>query len=349
MYPSAAFSAARDLGTYTIDCETDYLNGQTFGYAGVGDSFRIRADYQPCLIEDPNGILTGEDFDHSGLGPGVVGVDDVSGVITINAPGEFSLSENGGLGATVVFRVVQSFLFLNDRDIGVQASVGDTFLYENVTSVEGTSNVDATATINQIFGTEDFVLDENLAGSIRTCFDGPEGTESYIEYSLSFHADNNPSVPVTVTDLSLTIKDIDITQYIAVQNVDSYTLDAETRLSTRTEGSTLFVEELNGVESETEDEEHWAVLSFDSANVLTIKLGSKDGGGCFDASFTKGAFAAGEFSNPSTTEITPPAPAVNSTPALAATGATFEWLLAPFLIATLTGTGFLVFSRRQRT
>jgi LPXTG-motif cell wall-anchored protein len=360
--PSPAYAAPRNAGTLTVDCDTGYLESETVNYFAIGDTFRIQNDeYQPCLILDPNNILTGEDDDHSGLGAGVLDVSATTGPITINAEGSFTITENGGTGnpgAVVTFRLAPAFFFTNSTNIGRNVTLPFSHLYEGVTLVNGTT-VDATVAITQLVNldpSEDFTLDGSTGAQIRTSIDALPNQDGYLEYTVSFHADNDPSTPITLTNFSVTVKDIDSLQYLAAQNVDSFILSETpaTKLTSRSVGNTLFIEELNDIESESEDQDHWAVLSFSAASTVTIRLGSRKGGASFAVLFSSTSSATGEFSNPSITEAqgTPAAPATTATPtpavALAATGANVEGLMVAGLFAVVAGSGFLVFSRRKR-
>jgi len=362
--PSPAYAAPRDAGILEVDCETEYLNSEAVYYLAIGDTFRIQNDqYEPCLILDPNNILTGEDTDHSGLGAGVLDISDTTGPITINAQGAFTITENGGTGnpgEVVTFRTAQALaVFTNLSDIGVNASVGFSHLYEDVTQVNGTT-VDATVTITQLVNLNptDFTLDRSNMARIGTSIEQNDSNlEGYVEYTVAFHADNNPSAPITLTNFSVTVKDIDTLQFMASQNVDSFTLSQTpaTKLTARTVGNTLFIEELGDIQSDSEDQDHWVVLSFNSASMVTIRLGARDGDGAgFGVVFSSTSAARSEFSNPTTTgdQGTPgapaPAPATTTIPALAATGANVEWLLGAGLLAVITGSGFLAISRRRR-
>ncbi len=167
--------------------------------------------------------------------------------------------------------------------------------------------------------------------------------EGYAEFTIAFHAAGDPNTPITLSNVSVTIKDIDNEQYIAADNVDSYSLSASptTKLSARTVGATLFIEELNGDGSSDEDEDHWAVLNFNSTSTITIRLGARDGD---DASFNT-LFTAAEWSLAPATISTAPA---TTNPTLAKTGANVDWLFVAGLLAVIAGSGFLAFSRRKR-
>jgi hypothetical protein len=364
--PNPAYAAPRDVGNISVDCDTGYLEDykDAIYYFAVGDTFTIENEHavdSKCLILDPNNILDGEAADHSGDGAGLLDFGDRSEPITIDGPGTFTITENGGLGDVVTFQLVQAFFFTNSGEVGEDAEVGDSFLYRDVTELDDGTTVDATVEITQLVNqdpSETFTLDRSDGATIRTSIDALGGTDGYVEYTVSFHEDNDPETPIILTDFSVTVKDIDSRQYLAAQDVDSFTLSETpaTKLTSRTVGNTLFIEELNNVESETSDQDHWVVLTFDSASMVTLRLGSRDGGASFSTLFADGSSARAEFSDPATvgaedTSGAPApvsAPAATATPTLAATGPNVEWLLAAGLLAVIAGSSFIAVSRRKR-
>jgi LPXTG-motif cell wall-anchored protein len=335
MFPYPAYAVGRDVGNLIVDCTTGRLEGQTIVYLEVGDTFTIENDgAENCMIDDPNGILTGEVAD--------LGASTVSSPITIDRAGTFTISENAGSagGATADFLLTPGILFAGDER-GESAQLGETFLYEEVFLLDGTTVVDATVTVTEVLNQnyDEFELDvewRNASGGIGTSLGSDADAEDgFVEYSVSFHEPGNPGAPISLSNISVTIKDIESLEYITSENVDSYTLSSTppTNLDARTEGTTLFIEELNNIESsdENQDERHWAVLNFDSTSTITIGLGfdadSESDGDRFDAMFT----------------VSEPDPS-----GLAATGANVGWYLSAGLIAVIAGSSFLVVSRRRR-
>jgi LPXTG-motif cell wall-anchored protein len=199
--------------------------------------------------------------------------------------------------------------------------------------------VTITEVVNQNYN--EFELDtsrKNASGGIGTLIGQDSGSQdSYVEYTVSFHAAADPSSPITLNNISVTMKDVDELEYIMSENVDSYTLSSSpaTNLDVRTVGSDLFVEELENRVTGDDDESHWAALHFESTSTITIglglKVGNEDGESRFDAMFTSSA------SDDSTT------------PNLANTGANVEWPLFAGLIAVIAGSSFMMASRRRRT
>jgi hypothetical protein len=129
---------------------------------------------------------------------------------------------------------------------------------------------------------------------------------------VSFHAAGNPNSPIVLDNFTVTVKDIDNSQWFSATNASSYALSSTpaTNLTARTVGSQLFIEELNDVESENENEDHWGVVNFASKSSVTFRVGMTGGA---SASFNI-LFADSEWSaNPTTI-------AVAGSPNLAATG-----------------------------
>jgi LPXTG-motif cell wall-anchored protein len=291
------------------------------------------------------------------LGAGFLDWDSNSESITIRNTGTFTISEDGGDGATVTFRVTPGILFgdpFGGNGWGYEDSI---FTYEEVFLLGGTTVVGATVTISEIGNLVDdeFMLDggpRDAGGGLGSYISPDDSTlESFAEFTIAFHAAGDPNTPIPLNNISVTIKDIDNEQYVAAENVDSYSLSATppTELSARTVGTTLFVEELDGDGSRTQDEEHWAVLNFNSASTITMRVGSRDG----DGALFNSLFAVAEWSSAPATITTgsssPAAPVSTAAPRLlAATGAKVEWLVVTGLLVAIAGSGLLVSSRRKR-
>lgn len=365
LFPIPASAAPRDLGNINVDCDEGYLTGETIYFYEVGDTFTITSDYNTCVISDPSGILTGEGADHSGDGPGRLGEGETTADIIIDGPGEFTITEAGGDGAVVTFTVLAEpyFDFSNAGDLGEDFEVNDTFTYENVTVIDGIT-VDAVVTVNQMVNIDRTdldrlpFLDESSDSRIGTYFSPTDEMEGFVEYTVDFYEDNEPGTPMAISDLALTVKDIDELQYIAAENVDSFNLSSSpvTKLTPRRAGDVLFIEELNDISSESQDEDHWAVLKFDSASTVTLRVGSKGGSAYFGVVFSRGSNASEEFSSPPTETSAdsvgapiPATPATTTAPKLAATGANVEWLMFSGVLAVIAGASFLTVSRRKRT
>lgn len=279
----AAHAVGRYVGNLTVDCETDYLEGQSVVYLELGDTFTIENEpYQDCLIEDPDNILTGEDGDFSGLGPDILATGEQTTDITIDSAGTFTITENGGLGDTKTFHVVNGFVFSNpDGDIGEDSLTGDSYIYNEVGLDENGDPIAATVTVTEV---SNLVSDEvDVDRNDRPDADAVIGMRilnastdgGHAEISVSFHEPGNPDNPVTISALSATVKDFDDFQWISVAGASSYLLSSDpvTNLSARTLGSELIIEELGDIGSETEDEDHWAVLNFTNTSEITLRVG----------------------------------------------------------------------------
>jgi hypothetical protein len=353
-FPLHASAAPSFAGNIEVDCDPGYLSDDNVYYFELGDTFTItNIDDAECLILDPNNILTGEDADHTGGGAGILGesdgTPDTTNPITIDSPGTFTITEDGGNGAVRTFTVAINpyFLFTNGSDVGVGAAVGNTFLYEGVIVIDGTI-VDATVTINRTVNLASApTLDDENDSRIGSSIDAADGMDGFLEYTVDFHADNDPSTPILISNLVMTVKDIDNSQYIAAEGVDSFNLSSSpvTKLTPRQSGNTLFIEELNSVSSSSSDEDHWAVLKFDSTSSVTLRIGSKEGGASFGVVFSRGANE--EFSNPPT-EINTDSLGGSGSSTLATTGANLDWLALSSLIAIVGGSAFFTLGRIRR-
>ena len=283
----AAHAVGRFVGNLTVDCDGTSLEGQVVVYLEIGDTFSVvnEDNDADCLISDPNNILTGEDADHSGVGPGVVEFEDYSDDITIDAPGTFTINENDGDTSNIkTFHVKQGFVFGNDDgDVGDDSVVGDSYVYNEVGLNSDGSPIAATVTVTAVSNLidDDFNVDRNDRPDTDAGIGNGIETDSlaapgYAEYSVSFHAPGNPDSPIVISDLSVTVKDIDTLQWVSVTGASSYLLSSTpaTNLVGRTEGNVLYVEELNDLSSSTEDENHWAVINFTSKSSITIRVGN---------------------------------------------------------------------------
>lgn len=356
--PQPAFAApGTDLGVLSVDCDgadDGYLDEQTVIYLNIGDTFVITNDeYQPCVIADPNSILTGEDADHSSLGAGVLDISSTTAPITIDAPGTFTIED--GAGRVKTFTVVAGISFRNLTDIGAGAAVGDSFLFPNV-YYTGTEFVDATVTVVDLDGLAfegtpglmDYVDEAGDNWPLSPQIDVDDADSSgYATLRIAFHASGDPSTPFTLDEVLMTVKDIDSEQFIAAPGVSSFSLSSSpaTALTATVEGDVLTVAEVNDVGSSAEDEDHWAVLRFGSVSSITLTVGANQtGSASFDVLFTEPAWTE----TPTTQEPADLAPAA---PELAETGANAAVLVPGVALLgalLLAGAGAIAFSRRGR-
>lgn len=359
----AAHAVGRFVGNLTVDCDGTSLEGQVVVYLEIGDTFSVvnEDNDADCLISDPNDILTGEDADHSGAGPGVVEYDDYSYDITIDAPGTFTMNEDDGDTSNIkTFHVKQGFVFGNDDgDVGNGSILGDSYVYDEVGLNSDGSPIAATVTVTAVSNLIDdaFNLDRNdrpdTDAGIGNAIEKVDGDPGYAEYTVSFHAPGNPNSPIVLDGFTITVKDIDDYQWVSATGASSYLLSSTptTNLAGRTEGDVLYVEELNGINSETEDENHWAVINFTSKSSITLRVGSNDttGGDPMEPDFYavyNVLFADVEWES-SPTEI-----AIVSTSSLADTGASstgVNGMLAVAGLLTAAGIATTILRRRRAT
>jgi hypothetical protein len=233
----AAHAVGRFVGNLTVDCDGTDLDGQVVVYLELGDTFSIENEDNDadCLISDPNNILTGEDADHSGLGPGVVEYNNVSNDITIDAPGTFTINEDDGDTSNIkTFHVKQGFVFGNgDGDIGDDSVVGDSYVYDEVGLNSDGSSIAATVTVTAVSNQVDDVFDfdrndrpDTDAGIGNQIETDDLAAPGYAEYSVSFHAPGNPNSPIVISDFSVTVKDIDSLQWVSIIGASSYMLSS---------------------------------------------------------------------------------------------------------------------------
>lgn len=199
----------------------------------------------------------------------------------------------------------------------INGNVGDQILYSNVVEIDGTE-VDARLTVvavsEQIEDTTIDNYDDEDADSypiesrlgIYEGFD-PEidytpadGFGGYMTLKIEFLIAGSDEA-VTLENVSFYVKDIDTYQYIDVTIPTSYTFDAETNLDALypddlqeiADGSVRFAE-LNGVDTESDDQKHWVKVSFNEISILEYTLGTKTPGG--SGYFV--SFVPVEFDNP---------------------------------------------------
>jgi len=192
------------------------------------------------------------------------------------------------------------FDFYNEEDI--ELDLDEPHLYEDIATIDGTS-IDARLTMiefSESVETDEADNDDTFgveAGFFVNCGEGCDPFEEGIEftpadgfggsisYTLEFFEAGTQN-PVTLTNLRFFVNDIDDYQYIEVLEPNSYILDAETALEAIypetnpdiAEGNVRF-QELNGVESESEDQEHWVEVKFDEISVINYQIGQEIPGG----------------------------------------------------------------------
>jgi hypothetical protein len=193
-----------------------------------------------------------------------------------------------------------TFDFYNEDDINLD--LNEPHLYEDIATIDGTS-IDARLTM--IETSESAEVDEAdnddtfgvEAGFFVNCgencdpfaegveFTPADGFGGFIRYTLEFFEAGTED-SVILTNLSFFVNDIDDYQYIEVLDPNSYILDAETALTavypeTNSEiaaGNVRF-QELNGVESSSDDQPHWVKVKFNEVSVLNYQIGQDVPGG----------------------------------------------------------------------
>jgi hypothetical protein len=307
----------KNVGNMTPDCALGSLESQTVLFLEIGDYFSIENDgNRNCKISDPNNILIGEDGNVSGLGAGILASGNTLGPIMIMSAGTFTINEDSDPTNIRTIHVKPGLVFANPAgDIFDNAAVGDTYTYDEVFITADGTRVGATITVNELSNLFQFQIDRDdrpdtdagIGNGITR-----NGENAFAEYTVSFHAAGNPNSPIVLDNFTVTVKDIDNSQWFSATNASSYALSSTpaTNLTARTVGSQLFIEELNDVESENENEDHWGVVNFASKSSVTFRVGMTGGA---SASFNI-LFADSEWSaNPTTI-------AVAGSPNLAATG-----------------------------
>jgi hypothetical protein len=215
------------------------------------------------------------------------------------------------------------FTFANDDDFDLE--VGETYLYEDVVTLDGMS-IDALLTVDAFTeGSSLDYVDEGETYGVDTrievgcgvnCdpfeeeFTPEDGFFGSIQYTINFF-EAGTDTPVTLENFSFYVRDIDTYQYIEVLDPDSYIVDGETNLSAIyhsqndaiAPGNVRF-QEMGGLDSENEDQPHWVEIKFDSMSSLTYKVGQDVPSGAFFSV----RFRPVTFDNPVEFEAVPPAP-----------------------------------------
>ena len=199
---------------------------------------------------------------------------------------------------TVLDATDATIAFLNTDTI--YANPGESQLYEDVATVDG-ETLDAVVTVIEEFD-DGFIEDLDYYDEsdphepldIDLFVDGPKGSVSFkIEFFLA-----GTDTQVTLENLDLNVKDIDTYQYIETENVSGYAFSQDTVLTALTHADNAEVQadhtrfqELNGLESEFEDQPHWVSIHFNSVTTFNFKVGQDvEGGAWFSLDFSKAAF-----------------------------------------------------------
>lgn len=137
----------------------------------------------------------------------------------------------------------------------------------------------------------------------------PDGDGATATFQIEFLYDNDcdpttgTSVPVTLTNLCVNIRDIDWQQFAGFSSPTSYTVSANTVLKISTSEGFLLGSETDGNGSDNSDEENWLQVLYDSASSIQFKVGINSGEED-DASFSV-SFACADWSGETQTSAPP--------------------------------------------
>jgi hypothetical protein len=244
------------------------------------------------------------------------------------APGNAAVDQNDGEDSG------------DGKDIGENLAVDDVIHYYDLVTI-GATTIDARITMLAEQGIEssggtDGLLDklDDATGSaggnvyLNTELDMNETTgESFVEFRVEFLTDltttANSGVPVTLSNVELTVMDVDSYQYVQLSGAESYTVSENTILSAQpiSEGVTRYVEtEGIGTSSGDADYEKSRIsLKLGNVSQIDIRLGQDvlsgtESSAHFDLDFSSG----GVWSIPETQVEAPqlePTPYVGVVPA----------------------------------
>jgi hypothetical protein len=184
-------------------------------------------------------------------------------------------------------------------DLGSQMVQGNSVEYQNVAQ-GGNSNLHAIVTLSAVYGQQDdeitsvdyFSHKDN--GWIKAYLDYASGEEDrYVEYTVVFFVSGDLSrTPVSVSNLNLSVYDVDDYQFFSAEGVDTYSLAEDTFLTATASGAQLRVSENEGEESSNGDESRVS-MTFKEADSFVFRMGITDedttnGNASFGLDFTGG-------------------------------------------------------------
>ncbi len=346
----------------SFSCNRSTASSRTIYYQAVGDTFKLQnsSGSETCgSFSDASGFL-------SGTMPTTLAVEDASGdtsgVLTVNGPGTFTTTSSAG--GVITFTVREGAQTPIGADLAVNGSVN----YPDVFCSVATGVVDAKVTLisaTNIVDQKLAFLDDSISPSAGNWALAPDLTvlnSSAGEGSATLRIEffrTGTSTPVSLSNLSATVVDIDNYQFVAASNVDTYQLSSSpaTALVASTTGNRLTVREPVGAGSSDPDQDHWVVMNFNQASSLEFTVGDTSGGASFGISFvaaswsvapleTAGPGPAPVVSTPAVTTAAAPA----ATPRLAATGVSEPMTLG--IVASTAGIfialgAFLIARRRK--
>jgi hypothetical protein len=182
-------------------------------------------------------------------------------------------------------------------DVGAGAVEDDSFQYDDVVPGSATQ-VNALVTVSDFFNVETvtFVDENDHSGNAPIDFqfyDVEDGEATITVEFFDGDTEDGYTTPISLDNLSVTVKDIDVYQSIEVITPDSYELsESPASVLQVTEdldaGTTTFGETDGGSYSDT-DEEAWAVINYDSTNTFSLR-GYVYLGGSFTIEFKATAY-----------------------------------------------------------
>lgn len=130
--------------------------------------------------------------------------------------------------------------------------------------------------------------------------------EGSATFEIEFFA-TGTTTPVNLSDLSVTIIDIDVNQFVSAPNVTTFSLSSTpaTELVASRSGDVLTVREPLGRSSSDSDQENWVVMNFDEASSLQFTVGAINGrSASFGLSFAPAPWSATPVTtNPATISL----------------------------------------------
>ena len=162
--------------------------------------------------------------------------------------------------------------------IGDSAGLGFTHLYDDVFA-----GVDAIATVIAIENLDSDSMeefDDESSSRGRHIYSGIDidGESGFVKYRIDFVAADTTN-GVTLQNISITVADIDVSQYAQFSGISAYELSEDSELTvTSVAGNYEFKEPLGEGASYT-DEENWAKVEYAEASSIVVTLGARNGGG----------------------------------------------------------------------
>jgi hypothetical protein len=243
---------------------------------------------------------------------------DTSELLTITGPGTFTATTSESYTLTIT--VAEGA----QRSIGADLAVNGSVNYPDVFYSVATGVVDATVTLVSAVNIENQTLaflDDTISPTAGNwalapdlSVDDPSAGEGSATIRIEFFRAGT-TTPVSLSNLSATVVDIDNNQFVAVTNVDSYQLSSTptTALVASVAGNRLTVREPVGEGSNDTEEDHWVVMNFNQASSLEFTVGDTSGPASFGISFAAATWSVA----PATVAGPGPAPVVSTSPVAA--------------------------------